>query len=214
MSRFDWQGEQLSELGRRVRKTLRARMRATRGALPAAALAARSARIVHALSGIEALRRARAVGLFWPIEAQSEVDLRLLDAELNERGVARYYPFMDPSDTGYVTGFRRIERTEELELRGQAFAEPPRGAKLALRGDLDLIIVPALGATPDGHRLGFGSGFYDATLPDHCPPALTIIVAFSFQVLAELPLEPHDFRCDAVVTDESIYDPRGGVAQQ
>lgn len=209
MSRFDWQDEKLSELGPRVKKTLRARMRATRRALPAAALAARSARIVHALSGIEALRRARAVGLFWPIEAHSEVDLRLLDAELEGRGVARYYPFMDPSDKGHVTGFRRIGRTAELELRGQEFAEPPRDAQLALRGDLDLIIVPALGATPEGHRLGFGSGFYDATLPDHCPPALSIIVAFSFQMLAELPLEPHDFRCDAVVTDDSVHDPRG-----
>jgi 5-formyltetrahydrofolate cyclo-ligase len=34
-------------------------------------------------------------------------------------------------------------------------------------------------------------------------------VGFSFQLLAELPLESHDFACDVVVTDKEIIDPRG-----
>ena len=94
-------------------------------------------------------------------------------------------------------------------LRGQKFAEPPRDAKVASRGDVDVVLVPALAVSPEGHRLGQGVGFYDATLPDLAPPALTIIVGFSFQLLAELPLEPHDFECDAVVTDREIIDPKG-----
>jgi 5-formyltetrahydrofolate cyclo-ligase len=65
--------------------------------------------------------------------------------------------------------------------------------------------VPALAATPDGHRLGYGKGFYDATLPDVCPPALAIAVVYSFQLLAELPVESHDHRCDLVATDAQVF---------
>ena len=170
---------------------------------------ARSSRIVEVLEQLEPLRSARAVASFWPMAGRAEVDLRALDRWLGERGVARYYPFMDPNGPGFVTGFRRVERSEELQPRGQRFAEPPRDAPVAQRGDIDVAIVPAIAVTPDGHRLGYGRGFYDATLPDVAPPALTIVVAFSFQLAGELYVEPHDVRCDLVVTDSELCDARG-----
>jgi 5-formyltetrahydrofolate cyclo-ligase len=173
-------------------------------------VAARSARIVDALSQLPALQQARAVGLFWPRASHAEVDLRALDHKLRERGVALYYPFMDPKGAGaYTTGFRQVERVEHLQERGLGFAEPAPDARVAAAGELDVVIVPALAASPNGHRLGFGSGFYDVTLPDVRPPALAVIVIFSFQLLAELPTLAHDVACDLVVTDRELYDCRG-----
>lgn len=209
---FDADPEELAALGMRAKKQLRARLSATRRALPASAVLARSARIVEALGRLEPLRRARAVASFWPIDGRAEVDLRELDRALGEAGVARYYPFLDPQGDGYSTGFRRIEAASDLQLRGQRFLEPPREAPVALRGDIDVVLVPALAVTPDGHRLGHGSGFYDATLPDVAPPALTIAVAFSFQLLGELFIEAHDVACDVVLTDRELSDPRGRLA--
>jgi 5-formyltetrahydrofolate cyclo-ligase len=196
-------------LGQRAKKQLRARLSATRGALPPSAVQARSARIVELLSGLAPLASARAVAAFWPMDGRAEVDLRELDRALAARGVARYYPFMDATSAGFTTGFRRIGSPDDLQLRGRRFVEPPPAAPAAARGDIDVVLVPALAVTPEGHRLGFGSGFYDATLPDVAPPALTIAVAFSFQLLAELFVEPHDVACDLVVTDREIIDPRG-----
>ena len=197
------------QLGQRAKKQLRARLSATRRALPPAAVAARSARIIAALEQLPQLRAARSVAAFWPMEGRSEVDLRALDEALAGRGVARYYPFMDARGEGFTTGFRRIEQSADLQLRGRRFVEPPPEVPAAQRGDIDVVLVPALGVTPEGHRLGFGMGFYDSTLPDVAPPAVKIVVAFSFQLLAELFVEPHDVACDLVVTDTGIFDPTG-----
>jgi len=38
-------------------------------------------------------------------------------------------------------------------------------------------------------------------LPDFRPPACAVVVAFDFQLLAELPVEPHDVACDIVVSE-------------
>jgi 5-formyltetrahydrofolate cyclo-ligase len=204
----------LSVIGLRVRDQMRVRMRATRRALGPAAVAARSERIVSSLLALPVVEHARAVGLFWPRTSHAEVDLRPLDQELRERGVSTYYPFMDPKEQGFVTGFRRVFGVEQLSERGRGFAEPPPGASVAARGDLDLVIVPALAATPDGHRLGYGSGFYDVTLPELRPPALAVTVLYSFQLLAELPTLEHDVACDLVVTDREIYDPRAVLGER
>jgi 5-formyltetrahydrofolate cyclo-ligase len=201
-----------AELGRRAKKQLRGSLAATRGALPPSAVLARSARIVEALGSLEVLLEARSVASFWPMAGRAEVDLTDLDRQLGERGVVRYYPFMDPNGEGFTTGFRRVASAAELVSRGRRFLEPPPDAPVAARGDVDVVLVPALAVTPEGHRLGYGSGFYDATLPDLAPPALTIVVAFSFQLLAELYIEAHDVACDVVVTDREIFDPRGRLA--
>ena len=100
-----------------------------------------------------------------------------------------------------MTGFRRVLSQEELLERGSGFAEPPETAPVAQRGEIDWVVVPALAVDGTGHRIGYGGGYYDATLPDVCPPARSLVVAYDFQLLAELPAEQHDKSCDVVVTD-------------
>jgi 5-formyltetrahydrofolate cyclo-ligase len=52
------------------------------------------------------------------------------------------------------------------------------------------VLVPGVGFTRDGHRLGQGQGFYDRVLADH--RGHTIGIAFRCQILDTLPHEPHD----------------------
>jgi 5-formyltetrahydrofolate cyclo-ligase len=189
---------------RSAKQQLRRRMRALRGAVPSSARALRSAKIVAKLLSLPEIGSAKGVASFWPILEKHEVDLRSLDSELRMRGVHLYYPFMDPTEDGYRTGFRLVDDTASLRERGRGFAEPDRSAAEARRGDLDVVLVPALAAAETGQRLGYGIGFYDSTLPDVAPPARTVIVAFGFQLLAELPHDDDDFGCDVVVTDERI----------
>lgn len=198
-------GPPIRDFAPRVKKQLRSRMRALLRALPASAVAARSGRIIERLQALEVFQSARGVALFWPMDQSGEVDLRALDGLLEQRGVARYYPFMDATETGFTTGFRRIGLSSELARGERRFYEPPRAAPVARAGDIDLVIVPALAVTPDGHRLGQGKGFYDVTLPDVAPPACAVVVAYAFQLLGELPVEEHDRQCDWVVTDDQVF---------
>jgi len=182
-----------------ARRQIRARQRALRGAHSQAALLERSARIALRVAELDVYARARSVALFWPLAR--EVDLRELDRGAREAGKHTYYPVMDRSEQGYKTGFARVFDPAELAPRTQRFAEPPLEAPRAVRADIDLILVPALAVSATGHRLGYGVGFYDVTLPDFCPPALSVVVAYDFQLLAELPSLDHDVPGDYVVTD-------------
>jgi len=188
---------------RKVKTELRKRMRGVRKAAPIEACLERSKKIVAALLAEPAVASARAVALFWPIEERHEVDLRGLDASLRARGAELFYPALDP-ETRVMT-FRRVDDVAVLAEAGFGFAEPPLDAPEATT--LDVIVVPALAVDDRGHRLGYGAGFYDRTLPRFCPPAKAIVVAFDYQLIAEVPITEGDVATDLVVTDARVLVP-------
>lgn len=203
----------LAELGARAKQQLRTRMKALRAAYPQAALAERSARVVEHVAKLPAFLEARGVALFWPLIEQGEIDVRALDALARGQGKRVYYPGFVASAAGALeTALRLTASPAELAVRNHRFLEPPPEAVPAARGDIDFLVVPALAAALSGHRLGFGIGFYDALLPDFRPPARAAVVAFDFQLLAEVPAQPHDVACDFVVTDARTVtvSPPGG----
>ena len=63
-------------------------------------------------------------------------------------------------------------------------------------------LVPGLAFTRTGHRLGYGGGWYDRLLAAAAPQARLFGIAYSFQVVDDLPTEPHDVRLSGVVTEE------------
>lgn len=194
--------QELAELVERAKKQLRTRMRSLRSAHPAASLAARNEKIVAGVAALDAFREARSVALFHPLLDRNEVDVRPLDALAREANKLVYYPGVRVDAGGARhSDFRLTASAGDLADRGRRFWEPPSEAKSAVRGDLDLLVVPALAVALSGHRLGWGAGFYDAALPDFRPPARAVIVAYDFQLLAEVPNVPHDVPCDFVVTD-------------
>ncbi|GAD47327.1 putative 5-formyltetrahydrofolate cyclo-ligase [Caenibius tardaugens NBRC 16725] len=82
-------------------------------------------------------------------------------------------------------------------------AQPPESA-LAITPDV--LFVPLLGFTADGHRLGQGGGHYDRWLEAH-PGTIAIGLAWDCQLNDELPLEPHDRHMTAIITPTRLYGP-------
>ncbi len=66
----------------------------------------------------------------------------------------------------------------------------------------DVLLVPCVGFTEAGHRLGYGGGYYDRWLAAH-PGATAIGVAWSFSRIdpATFAAEPHDVALTLVVTE-------------
>jgi 5-formyltetrahydrofolate cyclo-ligase len=194
----------LADIKFRAKKQLRARMRGLRAAHPEAVLAQASERVVERVLALPAFEVARGIGLYWPMSERRELDVRPLAAAAQAAQKRIFYPYQTPTATGFQTGFREVHSVSELADRGQRFFEPPPDAPRAERGEIDLLVVPALAAAADGQRLGYGSGFYDATLPDFCPPACALVVVYDFQLLGELPATDNDVACQWVVTDRRV----------
>ncbi|MEA2751689.1 MAG: 5-formyltetrahydrofolate cyclo-ligase [Myxococcales bacterium] len=186
----------------KVKAELRKRLRGVRKTTPAEACAARSRLLVARLETHPAVMAAKSIALFWPIEARHEVDLRPLDTTLRARGVRIAYPAID-ADTNVMT-FRFVEDVTLLDEKGFGFREPSPEAPEATA--LDVVIVPAIAVDPTGHRIGYGAGYYDRTIPRFVPPGVSIAVAYDWQLVAEVPATEHDVRCRWVVTDVRTFD--------
>lgn len=178
-------------------------MRGLRNTTPLSACLERSALVVAKLEAHPHFALARNVALFWPIEARHEIDLRALDASLRARGVSVFYPAIDP-ETSLMT-FKKVTDPATLEEAGYGFSEPASDAPGAAPGELDTILVPALAVDVDGHRIGYGAGYYDRALPAFVPPAVTFVVAYDYQLISEVPVTEGDLALAWVVTDRRIF---------
>jgi 5-formyltetrahydrofolate cyclo-ligase len=68
----------------------------------------------------------------------------------------------------------------------------------------DVVFVPLLGFTADGHRLGQGGGHYDRWLAAN-PSVLPLGLAWDCQLREELPREPHDCQLRGVITPTRFF---------
>jgi len=86
---------------------------------------------------------------------------------------------------------------------GSGLREPIAGKPLPV--DLiDLVIVPGLGFSPAGFRIGRGMGFYDRFLAQEAFAGLTCGLAFEEQVVEDLPVLDHDVPLCMLGTDRGI----------
>lgn len=86
---------------------------------------------------------------------------------------------------------------------GYAGIKEPEGE--VFNGKIDLIVVPAVAFDKEGHRLGYGKGFYDRFLKNR-KDSLKVGFAFDFQILDKLPVEPHDIPVDIIITPTKIIN--------
>ena len=97
---------------------------------------------------------------------------------------------------------------DDLELReyrgagamaeGAFHIQEPVGEAVDDLSGLDLAVVPGVAFTRQGHRLGRGRGYYDRLL-SRISEVYKIGLCWPFQLVDDLPAEPHDIPMDAVV---------------
>jgi 5-formyltetrahydrofolate cyclo-ligase len=89
----------------------------------------------------------------------------------------------------------------ELVVGSYGILEPKMYRPVAAT-ELQTIVVPALAVDRTGNRLGFGAGFYDRFL--HLIKVPTIVLAYDFQVVKDVPSEETDIQVSFIVTENEI----------
>lgn len=126
-----------------------------------------------------------------------EIDLGPLMDLVLEQGKMLLLPRCEGDGT--MTA-RRIHDLAELEPGAYGILEPKPDASCVRPDEIDLILVPGLAFDKKGGRLGRGKGYYDRFLEK--TEANTVGVCRC--LVPRVPVEVHDKRMDAVVTDENI----------
>ncbi len=106
-----------------------------------------------------------------------------------------------PKVVGKDMVFYQLESFDQLEPGYFNIPEPARGE--IVDWEYPLMIMPGVAFDNQRHRVGYGGGFYDRFLEVHNIPKVAI--AFEFQMMEEVPVEPTDILPDAVVTEKQVY---------
>ncbi len=174
----------------------RAELKAARAAVSPEERAIESEAAVQALLVSGLLEGARSVALFAPMS--EEADPSRLEAVLAARGVAIAYPRVD---AGGDLAFHLARGDALLPRPPWNIREPAPGEPTATA--VDVYVVPGLGFTRAGDRLGYGKGYYDRVLAGR-GSSRAIGFALACQLVDHLPVESHDQRVDAVVTGREL----------
>lgn len=192
------------------------RLHSTKSELRSAALARRDA-----LTPAERARAAVAVAARpFPVEPgggtiiagyspiKSELDPFPLMQALRGRGARLALPCVVARDRPLL--FRQWSFGEPLVAGRFGILEPPPGAAAV---SPEVVLVPLAAFDREGHRIGYGAGFYDRTLVAGSAPKPIVAVglAFATQEVERVGALPHDVRLDYIVTDRETIAPPGAA---
>jgi 5-formyltetrahydrofolate cyclo-ligase len=168
---------------------LRARLRVLRRRLAAETPDAADRLAANLPAG---LPPASVVGLYHPVG--SEIDPRVIRVP----GAAVALPVARARDAPLE--FRRFSPGDPLVADAFGILAPTAAAPLAAP---DIVFTPVLAFDRRGGRLGQGAGCYDRTIAElrAAKPVLVVGVAYAGQELPDVPMEPHDERLDAILTE-------------
>lgn len=143
---------------------------------------------------------------------RSELNLRPLMEWGWRRGIAVIVPRCLPEQR--LMALYRIHGWDELASGAYGIMEPDPSIA-AYCGDAyvpDIVFVPGLAFDRHGGRLGYGGGYYDRfydrlrdiSLREDRMMPLWIGCGFEQQLVAEVPMEGHDARVGAILTEQGM----------
>ena len=177
-----------------AKQALRQALRQARSAIDPATRVQWDATIGAQLMAWWRLRQFPAIGIYWPLAG--EPDLRAAYAELADAGVRLALPVVLARD--HALAFAEWTPGEAMAKDLMGMTVP---ARLRMAERPPALVIPCLGYSDEGYRVGYGGGFYDRTLAGPIRPA-TVGVAYSGQRAVFSPA-PFDVALDVIFTEKS-----------
>jgi 5-formyltetrahydrofolate cyclo-ligase len=179
------------------RRELRERLHRIRDEFAARSGPAAQAALAEHLSRVLDELQPERLGLYWPLRSEFNAPLACLgDRNLQSVELVLPYAKKTTRELQYRT-WDRGEPTVRDECGIPSIEGPPVLP--------DVVLVPCLGYTRSGYRLGYGGGFFDRWLAAY-PQVTAVGIAWSATELSESELapQPHDQPLMLVITERGV----------
>lgn len=199
------------------KRNIRKRILALRDGIPLELREEKSNDILQTLYGMDKYKEAAVILAY--VNYQSEViTTPLLDKALKDNKQV-----FAPRVSGEEMEFYKISGIEDLAEGYKGINEPICGAgfmeeiesykaleeKASGETACVLMLMPGVVFDKEGHRIGYGKGFYDRYLKRLSKTGINvykIALCYECQMLNEIPYENHDISVDMVITENGIYE--------
>jgi len=155
-----------------------------------------SNKIYNKLKQIEIFGKAKKIACYYPIGSE------VLTQDIMQGLVGNGIEICLPKIVKDNLSFRKINGLKDLEKGSYGIMEPKENS-FELEG-IEIVLVPTVGITKNGVRLGYGYGYYDRFLASS--NAKTISLTYSKQIVKSIPFSEKDVKIDWIVTEEKIIE--------
>lgn len=155
-----------------------------------------SKEITEKVTALPAFKRAERILAY--ADYNHEVMTRFIIEEAWKAGKEVAVPKVEGKDMIFYL----LEDFDQLKPGYFGIPEPEGGT--AADWEEALMIMPGVAFDRENHRVGYGGGFYDRFLEKH-PQIQRVAVAFSFQIVQEVPVEPTDIFPQIIVTETETF---------
>ena len=173
------------------KKEMRAMIRAKKRAMTEAQIVSASARLGEKFRSCGLYKNAKTIYGYLPYNQEVRTVPMLEQALRDGKKVAVPKCYGDEMKFIYMDDLSKVEK-------GYAGIPEPIADEPVADDKTALVLMPGLAFDPQGHRCGYGGGFYDKFLsaePDHP----TLALCYEFQMLPHLETEEHDIPVDYVI---------------
>lgn len=173
------------------KKALRAEIRAKKRAMTEEQIEVASRRLGILFADCEQYRQAKTIYGYLPYNQEVRTVPILERALADGKRVAVPKVYGDRMKFIYMTDLNRVEK-------GYANIPEPVDDEPVAEDPTALVLMPGLAFDREGHRIGYGGGFYDKFLAEE-PEHPTVALCYEFQMLETLETEEFDIPVDLVL---------------
>lgn len=173
------------------KKALRAQIRQLKRAMSEEEINDRSQKLMEKFCDTEVYRQANTIYGYLPYNQEVRTVPILARAICDGKRVAV------PKVYGEEMRFLYLDDLNAVAL-GYAGIPEPIADEPAAEDSAALVLMPGLAFDPQGHRIGYGGGFYDKFLSRE-PNHPTVALCYDFQVMEHLETEEYDIPVDLVL---------------
>lgn len=173
------------------KKELRRSIREQKRAMTEAEIESRSAKLAALFAASEAYKAAKTIYGYLPYNQEVRTVPMLEQALKDGKRVAVPKCYGDEMKFIFMDDLTKVEK-------GYANIPEPIADGPVADDETALVLMPGLAFDPQGHRVGYGGGFYDKFLSAE-PNHPTLALCYAFQMLPHLETEDHDIPVDHVL---------------